>query len=365
MPFVAQCPYCGQKGRVADHVLAGSVQCPRCQNWYTAAPADDLPAPRAPLLIAPASASCPTPPEPAPASPTAPPVPAPPMPPPRRRRAHPWIHLGGLAACLLGSLGLLAASLAGFSFLTIPMSAAGLAIGIGAVIHVNQAPALRHVLPIAGTLASSLVLAAATVSPRLLGPVFQGSRQPSGFSAGAVFVVPLQIGPKDAQPLEIDGWADASRAVLHQDRVRVQIVGVAAGPVQFTVPKGLTKENYLSISLMIQHLGHGQQVAYIHWGAAGVRPTPHPVLTQSGRKLTYHQMETEVVAGQVRQGHTLYPGKAMEDLLLFDGAVAPGEALRLELPAEAWGVRGVLKFHIPAAMVQQRQPTAKGKGSKS
>ena len=153
MSFVAQCSYCGQKGRVSGHALAESVQCPRCQNWYTAAPADDLPAPPAPLLTVPAAALSPAP---APASstsepasqPTAVPVTAPP---PRRRRAHRWIHLGGLAACLLGALGLMAASLSGLSLLTIPMSVAGLAVGLGAIVHVQSARPFRRVLPIAGT----------------------------------------------------------------------------------------------------------------------------------------------------------------------------------------------------------------------
>ena len=377
MAFVAQCTYCGQKGRVHAGSFGESVECPRCHNWYTAAPADDLPAPRAPVAIAPAlglTAPAPagesrirpapaTPPstaDPAPAatSPTTKTLPKVPTPPIRRRLPHRWIHQGGLAACLLGSLALVAASQPWFSFLTIPMSALGSAVGIGAIIHACNGRWLRRVLPIAGTLASILVLLTATVAPGMLGPVFETNRQASGFSSSAMLVIPLQIGSKEAQP-EIDGWADASRAVVHQDRVRVQIAAVAVGPVQFAVPKGTSKESYVAVSLVVQHLGHGQSVAFTHWGAAGVKQTPSPVLTQGDRKLAYHQVETEVVTSQVRQGHTLYPGKAVEDLLLFEGSITQREPLRLELPADAWGGRGVVKFHLPASMIQQRPTKTK------
>src|SRR5438874_7900053 len=38
MPFLAQCPFCGQKARVPDHAVGASFRCPKCTDFYTLAP---------------------------------------------------------------------------------------------------------------------------------------------------------------------------------------------------------------------------------------------------------------------------------------------------------------------------------------
>jgi hypothetical protein len=43
----------------------------------------------------------------------------------------------------------------------------------------------------------------------------------------------------------------------------------------------------------------------------------------------------------------------VDDVLVFR-AVSATSALRLELPAEAWGGQGVFRFTIPASMVTYR-----------
>jgi hypothetical protein len=270
----------------------------------------------------------------------------------RRRRVPAWIHPAGLAACLLASAGLVAASLPWLSVAAMPLCALGLLVGAVAVYQVAHAKPLLRVLPIAGASASALILMVAWLTPQWLGPVFNASRQRVDFSPETISAVPLRLGA-DAESLETEGWTDASRAALQQDRVRVQVAAVSVGPVKFAAPKGMSKESYVAVSLAIQHLGHGQSLTYIHWGAPGMQATPQPTLTQSGRKLDYRVFESDVVTGQIRQGQTLYPGKGIGDVLLFDGSATPGEALRLELPAAVWGGRGALKFAIPAAMVKQ------------
>lgn len=363
MSFLARCPACGQKARAPDDALAASVPCPRCGSSYLAVPVEDRVARKVsrystPLADVAAAILAPTRTETeimsaaapassvdaAPGQPTA----------KRRRRVPVWIHPGGLAACLCASGGLVAASLPWLSVAAMPLCALGLLVGAVAVYQVAHAKPVRRVLPIAGASASALILMVAWLAPQWLGPVFNASRQRVDFSAETIAAVPLRLGV-EAESLETEGWTDASRAALQQDRVRVQVAAVSVGPVKFAAPKGLSKESYVAVSLAIQHLGHGQSLTYVHWGAPGMEETPQPTLTQSGRKLDYRVFESDVVAGQIRQGQTLYPGKGIGDVLLFDGSATPGEPLLLELPAAVWGGRGALKFAIPAAMVKQGQ----------
>jgi hypothetical protein len=361
MSFLARCPSCGQKARAPEDALAASVPCPRCGKSYIAAPVQDGAARKASRyktpLAAVAAAIVAVRTETDDVSAEAPASAIAIAPPPVARAAKPrrvpdWIHPGGLAACLLASGGLLAASLPWLSVAAMPLCALGLLVGAVAVYQAAHAKPQRRVLPIAGASASALILIVAWLTPQWLGPVFNASRQRVDFSPETIVAVPLRLG-LEAESLEADGWTDASRAALQQDSVRVQVAAVSVGPVKFAAPKGMSKENYVAVSLAIQHLGHGQSVTYIHWGAPGMQETPQPTLMQAGRKLEHRVFESDVVAGQVRQGQTLYPGKGIGDVLLFDGSATPGEPLRLELPAAVWGGRGALKFAIPAAMVKQ------------
>jgi hypothetical protein len=55
----------------------------------------------------------------------------------------------------------------------------------------------------------------------------------------------------------------------------------------------------------------------------------------------------------------LFPGKAVEDVLVFPAPAGVGP-LRLELPAAAWGGQGVFRFTIPASMLVNPAPKAGG-----
>src|SRR6266571_5029138 len=153
-----------------------------------------------------------------------------------------------------GSGALLAASLPRLTVVTLPLAALGVLVGAVAIYQVAHAKPVRRVLPIAGAIASALLLVLAWLAPQWLGPVYHASRERSDYSPEAVVAVPLRLGT-EGEALETDGWADASRASLQQDRVRIQVVAVSVGPVKLASPKGMSKESYVAVSLAIQHLG--------------------------------------------------------------------------------------------------------------
>jgi hypothetical protein len=213
---------------------------------------------------------------------------------------------------------------------------------------------VRQLLPVAGAAFSGLILVAALADPALLGPRYAASRQPANYDPDAVRVIPLHLSRDGVAGLESDGWADASRAAIQQGMVRVQISGAAVGPVQVVDAKRkYTKQRYLALAVRVQHLGNGPSVRFVHWGTTGERSVPAATVEANGRKLAAADLGSQVAAGTT-YGHDLFPGKLVDDLLVFEAPAAPG-SLRVELPAEAWGGRGVFRFQVPASMVTTRR----------
>jgi hypothetical protein len=374
MPFIAKCPFCRQKSRVTDALRESSIQCPRCGLSFPAAAAESVsktagtatsasgdskpsaaPAEAPVALATPANAVLQALQTQAAAFST--PIRA------ARRPDSPFkspIPATAAVTLILGAAALLAASQPSFTVLTRPLSAIGVVLGCIVVRATRKSAITARLIAIGGTLFSGLMFFVSILAPSLLGPVYQASRATVGHSPQTIRAVPLELGGA-AEALEIDGWADASRAALQQDSIRVRVTGVAVGPIQLAVPQGFSKESYVSVSILVQHLGHGQHVDYVRWGALGVRETTLPKLKQGGQMLRHQSLEAEVPVGQVRQGHRLAPGKAVEDLLLFDGRISLNEPLQLELPADAWGGRGNMRFHVPISMVKTRAVPSKVK----
>ena len=154
---------------------------------------------------------------------------------------------------------------------------------------------------------------------------------------------------------------DASRAAVQQGTVRVQVTGAAIGPVRLAAPRPkFTKERYLTVGIRVQHLGHGGPIDYEHWGLPAVRKAPAPTLEAAGRNLSPVELTPEQPVGRTDMV-PLFPGKAVEDVLVFPAPAGVGP-LRLELPAAAWGGQGVFRLSIPASMVAV-SPAPKAGGS--
>jgi hypothetical protein len=197
---------------------------------------------------------------------------------------------------------------------------------------------------------AAAVLAAATFSPALLGPGFEWSRMKSTYDPEAVRLIPLRLAATGSDGLETDGYADASRAAIQQGSFRVRVVSAAVAPVQVVDAKArYTKKSYLIVAVQIQHTGAGERVRLVHWGTTGERVVPDATATANGRTLAPADLDREVPVG-ISYGQELFPAGSASDVLIFDPP-APGAAVRLDLPAEAWGGRGAFKFQLPGSMI--------------
>jgi hypothetical protein len=53
------------------------------------------------------------------------------------------------------------------------------------------------------------------------------------------------------------------------------------------------------------------------------------------------------------ESDSVYPGKAIQDVLVFEEPVGKVEYLNLELPAENFGGTGMMRIRIPASMIKR------------
>jgi hypothetical protein len=58
------------------------------------------------------------------------------------------------------------------------------------------------------------------------------------------------------------------------------------------------------------------------------------------------------VIGQVTGSESIYPGKSLDDVLVFESPIERAQSLRLELPAENIGKSGKIVFRIPRSMIR-------------
>ncbi|HSQ58722.1 MAG TPA: hypothetical protein VLM40_23575 [Gemmata sp.] len=233
---------------------------------------------------------------------------------------------------------------------------AGIALATAIAALFVEGGRLRLALSSAGLSVSSLTLLAALFIPSLLVPHYEATQQRSDYDPKALQVIPLQLA-NDSRALEFNGYADASRAAVQQGYIRVQVTSASVGPVRVVDSRRrLTKQPFLAIGLRIQHLGHAPSGRLIHWDTIGERSVRPATASMDGRNLSLANTGADVPVGVV-YGQDLFPGRVVEDLLLFEAPPAHGD-VRLELPAEAWGGQGAFRFQIPSSMILS-QPAKK------
>jgi len=387
MPFLATCPFCPAKFQLSRKALGGSVRCPECGNYFTAVPPEEdatelgTPAMRALAAKKRAAASAPpiaeataeepattfsadSPdqfPPPPPVIRSAEEVESPTIPPPTHTPIPGWINVWGLAALLLGGMGLFFAAVspwvAPLRYLTIPLSGLGLLVCLLGFLATMDGRKTKDAV----WLSLGLVISFGV----LLGAIFWGRLW--NMHWGSDFAVPLAFPDKQMQvsihnptvgrDLPDADWIDASKAAYRKGDVYVKVVEVkiAEAPLQ-PPPKEKSDKKSLLISLKIANLGHLRMIPYAGQGSG---KHPASLKDSQGKTLTAQAFPPgSNLIGQTKQT-VLRANKQVEDLLVFELPDANVQHLDLELPAAAWGGTGTCKLRIPGRMILVTDP---GKG---
>jgi hypothetical protein len=270
-----------------------------------------------------------------------------------------------LAALLTGSVALICASI---SFVKIPALILG---GIGLIVGILglRSPQGK------GKLWSIVGLSASLVAISL-GAITLFHRADDS-SENRVTHVPLRNPMTHASardnPNGETEWVNAGTNAAQQGDVRVRLISIAVGPVDFKEPPGSAgksqgastksgqkrpREKYLIIKLRISNAGAGRLIEYAGWN----HPSPNSEagllsLRDAGGKeysLKVFPPGREVV-GQVSRA-SVPPTKWVDDVLVFEAPMGRVEFLRLELPGDIVGNKSNFRLQIPGRMIATRQP---------
>lgn len=156
--------------------------------------------------------------------------------------------------------------------------------------------------------------------------------------------------PPAMKPDEPKKWINAQDSVATVGDVEIKIQSASLGrPKGWVLPARVSKSaQFLILTLELSNHSKTRKIDYAGWGSRSQAGT--------GVKLT-DAIDTPnnyaLKAGAVGQGNpeAIYPGQSIEDKLVFERPVDAAMMLRLQLPASAFGAKGMVLFQIPREMI--------------
>jgi len=167
---------------------------------------------------------------------------------------------------------------------------------------------------------------------------------------------PKPINNPDPKPAKKDQWTHAGTPLRVGD-IQVNVTGAKKGTVAVRDMFGderQSKDEHLSIQLSIENLSAAKKLDFSTWRGSDFNFARDYAILEDNHGNKYKRVtlgvEATPIGGVTRE--SIYPGKAVTDVLVFEKPVGAVEWLRLELPAKNFGGAGVLRFQIPSLMVQ-------------
>jgi hypothetical protein len=237
--------------------------------------------------------------------------------------------------------------------LLVPLSCAALLAGILALVRAFRSGRSRLTFPSAGVAVSGAVAITALGCPGLLGPVYQSLKEQGATDPTVIRRIPLP-GRAATTGAEDPEWADASRTALQQGQVNVQVEEVAVAPMRSApVPNKESKRDLcLVIRLRIRQQPQTVMSSTNRRGDAAALKQRYPPTVADTTGKVYELLEVQVGdAAEKTRGVSAFGMSSR--VLVFEAPPAGVRALRLEVPAAAWGGRGAFRFRIPGPMIRR------------
>jgi hypothetical protein len=268
----------------------------------------------------------------------------------------------GLASLLLGVLSLPLAWLPQFGQLGLIISACGLFLAVVAVLIALVRRGSSLAFSIGGLAVCGVALGLA-VAQTLGVRILVGGQEPVAVQLPIPIDLP-GITPPVEIPAERPGASaaesipvyDAGKGPITIGDVRIQVGWVVVNHVNYEeiLEKARSQEKYLGIQVRIENGGMTRKIDYKGW-ASLVNVFGGATLTDNVGN-SYNRknfgLGTQIV-GQVQEATSIYPGKSVEDLLVFETPLDNIQHLQLELPGSTVGVGGKIRIQIPKAMIRR------------
>jgi hypothetical protein len=281
----------------------------------------------------------------------------------------------GVVSLILGVVAFLFCWVPVLGILSLPLSALGVllaAIGLGIAL-VRRGSGIGW--PIGGGAVSVLALAIGVAQVAVIGScaeaITKSSEQGTRTNQQVVGPGPgeagrgEQAGTSDAgtapppPATQEQEWASAKGSVRQGDvELTVSSVFIGKVPVRggFDDGDSVSEDELLAVQLEIVNRSESKKVEYESWLGRDISFSRDYATLQDNFGNNYRRVSfgfgTEIV------GHTekasIYPGKSLADVLVFQAPVEKAEYLNLELPADNCGGTGMFRLRIPADMIQRR-----------
>jgi predicted Zn finger-like uncharacterized protein len=381
-----QCPKCGKQYRVKDEGAGKRGKCTQCgevlkvPSLRTGAPdvAGDTPIPPAPQSV-------PSP------QPIAPPMAAQT---PRLESGHAAqatsinVHLPkrrsslGVVSLILGIVGFLICWIPFVGVLSIPLSALGLLMAVIGLLVALLRRGSGIGWPIGGGAVSGLALAIGMAQVAAIGA---GAEAISEYGEQAMRTNQATVNsgsgraPAGSQGLRDDGvgeglaaggisgaadartpeWASA-RGAVRQGAMEVHVTNVVLGKVPlrggFEDRESTSQDELLAIHVEMTNRSQNRKLQYRSWAGRDVSFARDYATLRDNFGNSYKRIgfgfDTKPIGHT--QSESVYPGKMLTDVLVFEPPIDTAEYLDLELPAANFGGDGMLRLRIPSDMVQRR-----------
>jgi hypothetical protein len=258
----------------------------------------------------------------------------------------------GAGALFLGCAALWCAWATALCGFVIPLSGAALLAGTIALVRAVRSGRSRLTFPGASVVLAGAVLVTAMACPGLLGPAYLGFREQRATDPTAIRRIPLP-GRDAGADTEDPEWADASRTALQQGQVTLQVDAVTVARMRLEpAPNRTGKEGvFLVIRLRVRQVSQPAAIAKTRDDTTALKEKYRPTMADANGKI-YELLEVQTGGAAEKTGVQSAFGLSSRELV-FEAPPVGVRALRLEVPAAAWGGRGIFRFRIPGPMIRR------------
>ncbi len=267
----------------------------------------------------------------------------------------------GIAALVLGILACLGCWIPFLGILSIPLGALGILFGIAGFLVSATGRRSGIGMPVAGTVICVVAVAIAITSTlATIAAVREATREPVWKTPAANHepAPPVGSGPRPSRPArksEDEGWVSAELPVRQRDvQVRIASAKVGKVDVRDLLERGTSpsKDVLLAIRIEVANLSGTKLLDYRTWaGGDFVLKRDFATLSDNfGNSYKRVTFGIDEPVGRVKRD-SVYPGKSITDVLVFEPPVDKVQYLRIELPANNFEGAGVIRFEIPRNMI--------------
>jgi hypothetical protein len=140
--------------------------------------------------------------------------------------------------------------------------------------------------------------------------------------------------------------------------VKIQSLTIGKTPLVSAIGRdreGVSTDDLLMISIVVMNQSEGKKVDYQSWAGERLGFTSDFAKLTDNFDNTYKRVTfggMNKPKGQLER-ESIYPGKEVSDVLVFEVPVEKASELKLELPAKNFGGDGYLRIKIPASVVSR------------